>query len=170
MDLNDILAAVGRTVLVYVFVLVIIRLLGKREIGNFSAFDFLVALMIGEVVDEIIYANVSIGMGFAVIGAIGVLEYVNSWATYKSKWISKLTSGSPTVIIERGHLNRRGMAQERISEEEIWANLRMQGITDLKEVKVGTIETDGEISFVKEEWAQEATKGDLQHARSAVRS
>ena len=57
MDTSELLATAGRAFAVYAMLLVVIRVLGKREVGNFTAFDLLVALMLGEVVDEINYGN-----------------------------------------------------------------------------------------------------------------
>ena len=58
METQELLATAARSVAVFVLMLIVVRALGKRTVGNFSAFDLLIALMLGEVVDEIIYANV----------------------------------------------------------------------------------------------------------------
>src|SRR5687768_13434606 len=73
MDPQELLLTAVRAVGVYALMLVVVRLLGKRTVGNFSAFDLLVALMLGEVVDEIIYGDVSIAQGAVAILAVAII-------------------------------------------------------------------------------------------------
>ena len=166
MDPQDLLLTAGRASLVYVFVLLVIRLLGKRSVGAFGAFDLLVALMLGEVVDEIIFGDVSLAKGFVAIAIIGVWHFANGWAAYKSKFIDWLTEGKPCVLAEHGKIKRDHLASERLNEEELWMALREEGIEDIKEVKRATLETDGKISVIQEEWAKPLEKGDLAAARA----
>jgi uncharacterized membrane protein YcaP (DUF421 family) len=170
MDAQQLLETAARAAAVYVFVLFIVRLLGKREIGSLGAFDFLVALMIGEVVDEIIFGDVSMAQGFVAISAIAALELANSWASFKSRWFDRLTGGSPAVLIQHGKLDRSAMASERMNEDELMAQLRKEGIEKVSEVKKATLEPDGQLSVIKEEWAKELQKGDLKELRRAVAS
>lgn len=78
----------ARGLLVYAVMLVVIRVLGKRTVGNFTAFDLLVALMLGEVVDEIIYGDVTIAQGLVVIVVVAAAKYVTSWLTFLSEPLS----------------------------------------------------------------------------------
>ena len=166
MDPQDLLLTAGRASLVYVFVLFVIRLLGKRSVGAFGAFDLLVALMLGEVVDEIIFGDVTLAEGFVAIAMIGAWHFVNGWAAYKSKFVDWLTESRACVLVEHGEIKRDHMASERINEEELWTALREQGIEDIKEVKSARLEPDGRISVIQEEWAKPLEKGDLDVART----
>jgi uncharacterized membrane protein YcaP (DUF421 family) len=151
----------GRAVAIYALMLVVIRLLGKRAVGNFSAFDLLVALMLGEVVDEIIYGDVTFLQGAVAIAVIAAADYTTSWLSYGNRRLSGLLEGTPLRIVEDGRLQRKAMRRERMNEEEVLAELRVQGVEDLREVKWATIETSGEISILKQEWAEPLRKGDL---------
>ena len=102
MDPRDLALTAARAVAVYAVMLAVIRLSGKRTIGSFSAFDFLVALMLGEVVDEIIFGSVSMTQGFIAVGVIALLHYGNSWLTYWDHGFGHLLEGSPTVVLESG--------------------------------------------------------------------
>jgi uncharacterized membrane protein YcaP (DUF421 family) len=165
MDTQDLLLTAGRASLVYVFVLFVIRVLGKRSVGAFSAFDLLVALMLGEVVDEIIFGDVSLAKGFVAITVIGLWHFVNGWAAYKSKLVNWLTEGKPCVVVEHGEIKHDRLASERISEEELWMHLRIQQVEDINEVKRATLETDGKVTVLLEEWAKPIEKRDLDAAR-----
>ena len=161
MDPQELMLTAARGVGVYILMLVVIRLLGKRSVGAFSAFDLLVALMLGEVVDEIIYGDVSFLQGVVAIVVIAVLHYVTGWAAFASKSLDRILEGSPTVIIRDGKLDRKGLAAERINEEDALSFLRLHGIDDIREVKIASVEPSGQISIVKQEWAETIQKGDL---------
>jgi uncharacterized membrane protein YcaP (DUF421 family) len=81
-DATELLRTSGRAVAVYVLMLVVVRALGKRTVGNFSAFDLLVALMLGEVVDEIIYGDVRFIQGTVVIVTLAAVAYLDSVLSY----------------------------------------------------------------------------------------
>jgi len=161
MDINELLLTALRASFVYFFLLIVVRVLGKREIGNTSAFDLIVALILGEVVDEIIYGDVTILQGVIAIVVVAIWHLVNSWASFKSEFIDKLTGASPTVMIKNGQIQRKNLAKERLNEEELFSELRMMGVEDKKEVKQATLEPNGTISVLLEEWAKPVQKQDL---------
>ena len=161
MDAHGFLLTAVRTAGVYVLVLIVIRLLGKRAVGNFSAFDLLVALMIGEVVDEIIYAEVSFLQGVIPIIVIAILHEINAWLSYYGHGLDWLLEGRPCVIVKDGEFERRGMRNERMNENDVNSQLRLQGIEDLREVKRAAVENDGIVSVIREEWAEPIQKADL---------
>src|SRR5215211_9030382 len=98
-DVNELLYTALRASFVYFFLLLVVRILGKREIGNTSAFDLIVALILGEVVDEIIYGDVTILQGVIAIVVVAIWHLVNSWASFRSEFIDKLTGAAPTVMV-----------------------------------------------------------------------
>jgi uncharacterized membrane protein YcaP (DUF421 family) len=147
---------------VYLFLLLVVRVLGKREIGSTSAFDLVVALILGEVVDEIIYGDVTILQGVIAIVVVALWHLVNSWASFKSQFIDKLTGAPPTVVVRNGAIQRKNLAKERLNEEELFSELRMMGVDDVKEVKQATLEPNGKISVLKEEWAKPVQYRDLE--------
>jgi uncharacterized membrane protein YcaP (DUF421 family) len=161
MDPNELLLTAGRTVAVYVLMLVVIRALGKRTVGNFSAFDLLVALMLGEVVDEIIYGDVRFLQGTTAIVAIGGLAYADSWLAYLSDRMEVILEGKPTPVVKDGEFVRHGMRQERMNERDVLGQLRAQGISDMREVHLAVVEHDGTVSVLKQPWAEPAQKADL---------
>jgi uncharacterized membrane protein YcaP (DUF421 family) len=140
-------------------------MLGKREIGNLTAFDLLVALMLGEVTDEIVFGDVSMAKGFVAVGVIAAWHLANSWGSYRSKFIDRLTADSARVLVEHGRIKRDALAHERINQEELDSLLRLQGVDDLKEVERATLEPSGHVSVIKEEWARPVQKGDIKNGR-----
>jgi len=161
MNTSELLATAGRAFAVYALLLVVIRVLGKREVGNFTAFDLLVALMLGEVVDEIIYGDVEFAQGAVAIGAIALIQYATSWLSYMNHFADKLLDGVPTILVRDGALQQDGMRKERMNEHELMGLLREQEIEDLREIKLAVLEVGGALSVIKHSWAESIQKADL---------
>jgi uncharacterized membrane protein YcaP (DUF421 family) len=161
MDTRELLLTAVRAFAIYVLMLVVVRGLGKRTIGNFAAFDLLVALMLGELVDEIIYADVGFLQGTVAIVAISAAQAGNAWLTWWGHGFDTLLEGSPTVIVREGKFEESGMRSERMNAKEVMGHLRAMGVQDLREVKLALVEDDGSVSVVRREWAEPATKADV---------
>jgi uncharacterized membrane protein YcaP (DUF421 family) len=161
MDWQQIGMTAARAVLLYVVMLFVIRVLGKRTVGNFTAFDLLVALMLGEVVDEIIYGDVTLAQGFTAIFVVAAAKYITAWMTYGSRKLSLILEGKPTELVKSGELQRDAMRSEMMNELEVMSALRLQGISDVREVRSAILEVDGVVSVIKEEWAEPVRRGDV---------
>ncbi|HEX2122585.1 MAG TPA: YetF domain-containing protein [Thermoanaerobaculia bacterium] len=161
MDWQELGMTALRGLFVYVLMLVVIRILGKRTVGNFTAFDLLVALMLGEVVDEIIYGDVNIAQGVTAILVVAAAKYLTAWLTYGNQTLNKLLEGKPTTLVQNGELVREGMRGELMNEQEVMASLRLQGVSDMREVRSAIMEVDGIVSVIREEWAEPLRKGDV---------
>lgn len=161
MDPHELLMTALRALGVYVLMLFVIRVLGKRTVGNFAAFDLLVALMLGEVVDEIIYGDVSIAQGFVAIGVVAAAQYGNAWLSYWDHGFDRLLEGTPTPIVRNGEMLAKGMREERMNAKAVMHELRLQGVDDIREVKLAIVETDGVVSVIRHDWAEPVQKADL---------
>ncbi len=161
MDATELLLTAARAAVVYVLMLIVIRALGKRTVGNFSAFDLLVALMLGELVDEIIYGDVRFLQGTVAIVSIAALTYADSWLSYFDHGWEGILEGKPTVVIRDGEFDRAGMRSERMNEKDVFRHLRSQGIHDMREVHLAVVEHDGSVSVLKHSWAEPAQRADV---------
>jgi uncharacterized membrane protein YcaP (DUF421 family) len=133
-------------------------------VGNFTAFDLLIALMLGELVDEMIYGDVRFLQGTVAIVTLAALAAADSWASYASDGMQKVLEGKPTVIVRDGAFDRDGMRAERMNERDVMAMLRLSGVQDLREVHLAIVETDGKVSVLKHDWAAPAEKADVDEA------
>jgi uncharacterized membrane protein YcaP (DUF421 family) len=165
MDVRDLALTALRASMVYVFLLVVVRLLGKRTVGNFSAFDLIVALILGEIVDEPIFGDVPLVQAFVAIVVVAGWHYLNSYLTSRNTAIERLTSGEPRVLVKDGKPVKEAMAIEHVNEEELMSLLRLHEIDDLREIKRATLEPSGTLSVIKTEEAKELQKGDLAKVR-----
>jgi uncharacterized membrane protein YcaP (DUF421 family) len=170
MDLNELALTAGRSVLIYVFVLIVIRLSGKRAVGNFTAFDLIVALIIGEVVDEPIYGDVPIVQGLLVIAAIAAMHYLNSFLSFHFPAFDDLTAGKARLMIENGKMLKGAMAAEHVNEKELKSLLRENQIDDVQDVARGMLEVNGMLSVQKTDEAKELEKRDIESLKHKARA
>jgi uncharacterized membrane protein YcaP (DUF421 family) len=170
MDLNELLITAGRAVAVYVLMLVVVRALGRRTVGNFSAFDLLVALMLGEIVDEIIYGDVRFIQGVVVMVTLGAVAYADSLLSFFDHGMEALLEGKPVIVVKNGTFHRPGMRQERMNEKDVLSTLRMQGVRDLREVQYAVVEHDGTVSVVPFDWAMPVIKADIDREMAGART
>ncbi len=169
MEINELVMTAVRAVAVYVLMLVVIRALGKRTVGNFSAFDLLVALMLGEIVDEMIYGDVRFIQGTVAIVAIGALAFADSLLSYWDHGMEAILEGKPTIVVEDGAFHHAGMRQERMNEKDVFAALRMHGVRDMREVRLAIVEHDGSVSVMPHAWAERVLKADIDDEMAKAR-
>jgi uncharacterized membrane protein YcaP (DUF421 family) len=169
MNPGELILTATRAFAVYIVMLIVIRALGKRTVGNFSAFDLLVALMLGEVVDEIIYGDVRFIQGAVAIAAIGAVAYADAWLAYFDHGMEALLEGKPTVIVRDGEFDEKGMRKERMNKKDVLGHLRTEGIQDMREVHLAIVEHDGTVSVLKQPWAEPAQKADVLEAEQRLR-
>jgi len=169
MDPNELLMTAARAVGVYALVLVIVRALGKRTVGNFSAFDLLVALMLGEIVDEMVYGDVRFIQGTVAMVTIGTITCADSWLAYFDRGMEAVLEGKPTIVVKNGEFHRAGMRQERMNERDVLGALRRQGVRDMREVEYAILEHDRRVSVVQFDWAQPVVKADVDAKMSRAR-
>ena len=169
MDPHELLMTAARALAVYALLLIVVRALGRRTVGNFSAFDLLVALMLGEIVDEMIYGDVRFIQGTVAIVTIGAIAYADSWLSYWDHGLEAILEGKPTIVVKNGEFHRPGMRRERMNEKDVLAALRIQEVVDMREVEYALVEHDGSVSVVRFEWAQAAVKADVDKAMSKAR-
>ena len=159
----------ARAAAVYVLMLIVVRALGRRTIGNFSAFDLIVALMLGEIVDEMIYGDVRFIQGTVVIVTIAALAYADSLLSYWDHGLEAILEGKPTIVVRNGEFHRQGMRRERMNEKDVLGALRIQGVRDMREVEYALVEHDGTVSVVSYDWAQAVIKADVDEEMAAAR-
>lgn len=136
-----------RSILVYFFLLVALRLGGKRELGQMTGFDLVVLLMLSNSVQNAIIGNDNSLLG-GTIGATALLatNYFVVRLAYRYPKVQRLVEGKPTLLVQNGQIIRENLATEIISEAELRSSLRRQGVHALSEVRVAVLETSGSLT------------------------
>lgn len=151
-----------RPVIVYLFLIIGLRLAGKRELAQLNPFDLVVLLMLANTVQNAIIGNDQSVTG-GLIGAVTLLG-VNALVVrflYGHRRLDELVEGTAEFLIYRGRLNRNLMRRELITEAELLAAARRQGIASLSDVESASLEPGGAISFILRE-PQKAEKRHLE--------
>lgn len=145
---------IGRTLLLYLAVLVVIRLMGKREIGQLSTFDFVVSVIVAELA-AIPMEEMSKPLTEGIIPIVTVVgaEILFSYLALKIAWLRPVIDGRPSVIIANGEMQIAEMRRCRYNLEDLLTQLREQGIADPSSVNYAVLETSGKLSvFLKERY------------------
>lgn len=139
-----------RVALIYVFLLVLLRVAGKREIGQLGPMELLTMLLISETVSPALTdEDTSVSAAMIASGTLVALTLLIAMATYASRRMERAVEGQPRTLVERGNVNRAVMRSERITEGELESALRKQGLRSVAQVEEATVEADGQISFIK---------------------
>jgi uncharacterized membrane protein YcaP (DUF421 family) len=137
-----------RAVLVYAFLVVVLRVIGKRELGQFNTLDLVVLLLVANAVQNgIIGADNSVTGAFIGAATLFVVNEALNRLTYAIPAVSSLVEGQPTVLIEAGKPVRRRLIATGISLPELRAIARRQGFRDLGEVSEALLETNGVVTM-----------------------
>jgi uncharacterized membrane protein YcaP (DUF421 family) len=148
---------VVRAVVVYVAILILLRLGGKRQVGQMGAGEFVAILLISNAVQNSMNGgDNSVTGGLILAGVIVGLSLVVAYITFKSNKAERLIQGSPRLLVNKGKVLEKNLDKEMLSIHELKALLRHQGIDSMSEVRVAILESDGFISVVKQSDAKQA--------------
>ena len=138
-----------RSSIVYVFLLILIRITGKRQVGQLAPFDLVLLLVLSNAVQNSMNAgdNSLVG-GLIAATTLIVLNLGLGYATYRSKRLEALVEGRPQVLIHNGTLYAKTLANARLTHHELNAALRNAGCSGVDEVKYAVLENNGSISVV----------------------
>ncbi|MEW6065612.1 membrane protein [Desulforamulus profundi] len=160
--MQELFPHVWRTVVIYLAVLVIVRLTGKREIGQLSSFDFVVAIILAELAAiPMESTEIPIWHGIIPIVTLGLLEVGFSYLTLINRPLRKILYGSPQVIIENGRLLKHEMRSSRYNLDDLLSQLREKGFYDIEDVEYAILETSGRLSVIPRSQKRPVTPDDL---------
>jgi uncharacterized membrane protein YcaP (DUF421 family) len=138
-----------RSLLVYVGLLIGLRIMGKRELGQMTVFDFVVILLIANAVQNaMVGTDTSLQGGLLAAGVLLLVNRAASTISYRWTFWGRLLEGSPTVLVQDGHFLESRLRKEGLEKGRIEMAMREHGIENVDRVKLAVLETDGTISIV----------------------
>jgi len=144
-----------RSAAVFVFLWFLMRVIGKKELAEISAFELVLLVVIGDLVQQgVTQEDMSVTGAVLATGTIALLVVAMSYAGFRWKRARTVVEGVPVVIVSDGRLVTESMRFERLTEDDVVAEAREQGIGDIAEVRLGVLESDGRFSFVRFDRAQ----------------
>lgn len=139
-----------RALVVYVVLLTLLRLSGKRTLGEFTAFDFLVIVLLGEAAQNVMVGgDKSLFGGLIVAATVVAANYAVGFISTRSERFDQLIEGDPVIIIRDGQLLERQLKRNNLPIRDVDEAMRGENIDDIAEVRLAVLETSGKISFIK---------------------
>lgn len=138
-----------RSIILYIALLISLRIMGKGEIAEMNSFDLVITFLLAEVASiPMENNNIPLLYGIASITALVLMQAFISYFALKSRKVSTLLSGKPSILINKGKIDYKELKKERISIDEIFEQLRIQGYFNINDIQYAILETDGNLSVV----------------------
>ncbi|MBM7623864.1 YetF domain-containing protein [Sporohalobacter salinus] len=152
----------GRTIFIYIFTLIAVRLMGKREVGELTPFDLVISLMIAEVAAVVIEDHQA-PMIHAIVPIITLsgLQILISFLSLKSEKMRQLLNGSPSILIKNGEIIEEKMKTSRYTIHDLMSQLRENGIFNIQDVEFAILETSGDLTVIPKSQKRGVTPEDL---------
>lgn len=146
------LILVFRAIFLYIFVIVVMRMMGKREIGQLQPYELAITMIISELVTLPMANNgVPLISGVIPVLVITFTQILLSFITTKSQFMQDLISGTYTIIIENGNLIEKNMIKQKYTIVELLEQLRLNGVAKISDVQYAILETSGQLSVLLKE-------------------
>jgi len=146
----------------YFLALIMIRLLGKRALGELGPFDFVVMTGVGDTVISVaLDRNIPYYEGIIVLVTLAILEYFIGYVGLKSGPLSNMISGVPVILIDNGKIIKKNLAREKFNVDDLMQELRKKGVRDINDVDKGILESCGGFSVILKEEQEPISRRDL---------
>jgi uncharacterized membrane protein YcaP (DUF421 family) len=139
-----------RAAVAFVFILILTRIVGRRELSSLQPFDLILLVTIGDLVQQGVTQNdFSITGLMLAVGTIAVLTVLFSWAGWRFPRVRPMLEGTPLIVVQEGEPIMANLKRERLTVEEILAEARHEQIDSLDKIKWAVLETSGKLSFIE---------------------
>jgi uncharacterized membrane protein YcaP (DUF421 family) len=141
-----------RATVVFFFVFVLTRAIGRRELSSLEPFDVILLVVIGDLVQQgITQSDDSVTGTLIVLATISLLTVGVSYVSFRSRRLRPLLEGEPLVLVEDGRVIERHLARERLTMDDLMAQARLHDVSSLSDIRWAVLETSGQISFVSKD-------------------
>jgi|SRR5689334_9014043 uncharacterized membrane protein YcaP (DUF421 family) len=138
-----------RAIFLYAFVILMMRVTGRRELSTLSAVDLVLLIILGDAIQQgLTQDDYSVTGAVIVVSTIAALQVGASYLSFRSRRVRRVLQGEPIVIVQDGKLIERNLRRERLTEDEVAEEMRAQQIASLEDVDWGILETNGTMSFI----------------------
>src|ERR671919_841732 len=139
-----------RATVIFLALYLLVRLMGKRELGQMTPFELIVLVVIGDLIQQGVTQNdFSLTGAIIAVSTIAFLALVMSWASYLWPRAERILEGEPRVIVRDGELLTGNLRRNRLTLSEIQSEMRLAGIAHMRDVKWAILEPRGKISFIE---------------------
>ncbi len=150
-----------RTLFIYFFILVMIRLMGAREIAKLTVFDLVVSIMIAEMGSVVVEQKKPLMDAVIPIATLVLTQVLLAYVFMKSKRIRDFVDGKPAVLIANGNIQEEAMAKHRYNLDDLLSQLRENQIFDISEVEMAVLEPSGKLNVLPKPGKQSLRREDV---------
>ncbi len=151
-----------RTIIVYIILLLVMRLMGKRQIGELQPSELVTTLILSQIASQpIVMQNVPVAYGIVPGCVVVCLEVIASFVMTKSPFLKRLFVGKPSILIDKGKVNVKELLRVRVTFEELMSELRAKGVGDPSDVYYAVMEENGSISVLLKSSESAPTRSDM---------
>lgn len=151
-----------RTIILYLLVILSMRLMGKKQIGELEPFELAITIMISELASLPMQdSRIPLLHGIVPILTLLILQNLFSLIQLKSEKIRSLINGEPSILIEKGKIDFQELKNQRFNINDLMEELRLQGYYDLENIEYAILETSGQLSIIPKTVESPVTKKDL---------
>ena len=144
---------------VYLFIVIAIRLFGKKELAQLSIIDLVFILLISNAVQNaMVGSDSSLSGGLVAATTLFIINYLLKYLLYRFPKFGSIVQGTDLMLVYKGQLNERNMAKARITRDEILEAVREHGVAEIRDVDLAVLETDGNISIISNEYKHRTMK------------
>jgi uncharacterized membrane protein YcaP (DUF421 family) len=141
-----------RAIVLFVFVFVLTRIIGRRELSSLEPFDLILLIVLGDALQQgLTQDDYSVTGAVLVVGTLALLQAFASFLSFRFARLRPILEGEPVIVVENGEPIMKNLRRERLVVAEIAAEARKQQIESLADVKWAVLETSGQLSFIKKE-------------------
>ena len=138
-----------RSAVIFVFIYVLMRIIGRRELSSLEPFDLILLVVLGDSVQQAVTQDdYSVTGAFIVVSTIALLQVFVSYLNFKVPFLRPVIDGEPIVIVQDGKVIEGNARRERLTLDDIAEAARLQQIASLDDVQWAVLETSGTISFI----------------------
>ncbi len=139
-----------RSALAFLFIFVLFRLIGRRELSTLEPFELILLVVMGDLIQQgATQEDMSLTGALLAVGTLAMLIMIFAYLSWRFRSARQVLEGVPVIVVHNGEPLDEVLAIERLTLDEIREAARNQGITDLSEVDIGVLEPDGKFSFLK---------------------
>jgi uncharacterized membrane protein YcaP (DUF421 family) len=157
----DLVGIIFRVSVMYLYALTLVRISGKQSLGQLSPMDFVVTLIIGDLFDDVFWAEVPILQGMVGFATIILVHILVTYASSHSTFIHQLVASPARLLIENGKLVQENLQREWMRQETLQYELRLQGEEYPKDIKEARLEPKGKVSVLHTHASKPVQKKDI---------
>jgi uncharacterized membrane protein YcaP (DUF421 family) len=141
-----------RGLVLYVFIVFVMRVIGRRELSSMTPFDLVLLIILGDAIQQgLTQDDYSVTGAILAVATMATMQVLTSYLSFRSRRARKILEGEPIVVVERGRLVEHNLVRERMTADEVAEEMRQQQISSLDQVEWGILEANGSISFIEKQ-------------------